>query len=163
MTEAAAGRGRLTVHDNDAEVVFERLLDAPMDRVWDLIATGDGLARWLAPAEVDLEAGRVDIDFGESGLAGGAVIDLKVGEVLEYHWGFPGEPDSVIRFELSDAGGKTRLRLHHRLLPLDQAPGYGAGWHAHLDHLEDVAVGRTPDDWTERFNTLRPLYGESGG
>lgn len=157
--------GTMGFVDERAFTSFERELDASIDRVWDLIASADGLERWLAPATVDLRAGgSVDIDFGEDGLAGGAIIDLVPGSVLEYEWQFPGEPNSVIRFELSDLGdGRTRLSLTHRLLPTDQAPGYGAGWHAHLDHLDAVATDREPGDWMTRFNGLLPVYQRAVG
>jgi uncharacterized protein YndB with AHSA1/START domain len=127
-----------------AIVRFERMLDAAIDVVWDLIATGDGLEKWLAPSKVDLrEGGTVDIDFGEEGLAGGQIVSLVEGTALEYKWQFPGEPDSIIRFELSETAGGTL---------------YGAGWHAHLDHLEAVSADREPGDWDSRFLTLLPQY-----
>lgn len=101
----------------------------------------------------------MDIDFGEEGLAGGFIIDLVPGTSIEYEWRFPGEPDSIIRFDLEALDdGRTRLRLNHRLLPTDQAVGYGAGWHAHLDHLADALAGRTDFDWSTRFNQLMPEY-----
>jgi uncharacterized protein YndB with AHSA1/START domain len=148
------------VPDGDRAVVeFERTIDAVIDTVWDLIATGDGLAKWLAPSTVDLRiGGELDIDFGEDGLAGGLIIDLVPGQVLEYHWMFPGEPDSILRLELEDLGDSTRVRLRHRLLPHDQSVGYGAGWHAHLDQLAAVAGGEDQFDWTARFSELLPAY-----
>lgn len=153
------GFGKVAFHGDRAAVQFEREIDAAIDRVWELISTADGLEQWLAPATVELQVGgALDIDFGEDGLAGGLIIDLVPGTVLEYHWQFPGEPDSIIRFELEDLGGRTRLRLHHRLLPPEQAAGYGAGWHAHLDQLAGIARGATEFDWTARFEELLPRY-----
>lgn len=143
-----------------AIVRFERTIAAAIDTVWDLVATGDGLEQWLAPARVDLrKGGAMDIDFGEDGLAGGTITELDPPAVLEYHWQFPGEPDSMVRFELSETDdGTTRLVLEHRLLPLDQCVGYGAGWHAHLDQLEAMATGGGPVDWDARFAALLPEY-----
>lgn len=151
--------GTVTWQGDQATVQFERWIDAVIDDVWEAISTADGLAAWLAPAKVDLrEGGSVDLDFQEDGLAGGTILHLVPGSVLEYEWGFPGEPDSVLRIELAPADGGTTLKLNHRLLPADQAVGYGAGWHAHLDQLAEVVTDQPISDWNERFSELLPLY-----
>lgn len=141
-------------------VEFERILDAAVDVVWGLLATEEGLERWLAPATVDLRlGGNMDIDFGEGGVTGGEIIDLIPGVALEYRWRFTGEPDSVVRLELEVIDEQTtNLRLRHRMLPVDQATGYGAGWHAHLDQLEAAASEMPPIDWAERFGEVMPEY-----
>jgi len=155
--------GNVSIDNTRATVAFDRVFDAAMATVWDMLTTDDGLERWLAPATVDLRTdGAMDIDFGDEGLAGGAIIDLVPGSSIEYEWRFPGEPDSIIRFDLEALDdGRTRLRLHHRLLPSDQAVGYGAGWHAHLDQLGDALGGGTDFDWMDRFNHLMPEYRSS--
>ncbi len=151
--------GNVNWHDDRATVHFERWIDAAIEAVWDAISTDAGLEAWLAPAKVSLSGdGEVNLDFGEEGLAGGAIIDLVPGQVLEYNWGFPGEPDSILRIELEAHEGGTTLRLNHRLLPADQAVGYGAGWHAHIDQLVEVVTGAEVSDWNERFTALLPHY-----
>lgn len=154
--------GKVTWQDDRATVEFERWIDAVIDRVWDAISTEAGLEAWLAPAKVDLSPdGEVNLDFKEEGLAGGAILELVPGSVLEYNWGFPGEPDSVLRIELESKGDGTILRLQHRLLPSDQAVGYGAGWHAHLDLLTEHVTDQEQSDWDVRFGELLPRYRES--
>ena len=151
--------GTTSWDDDRATVHFERWIDAAIDAVWDAISTDEGLEAWLAPAKVNLAPdGEVQVDFGEDGLAGGAIIELVPGQVLEYNWGFPGEPDSILRIELEASEGGTTLRLNHRLLPSDQAVGYGAGWHAHIDQLVAVVTGQEVSDWMERFTELLPEY-----
>ena len=151
--------GTVTWSEDRATVHFERWVDAAIDTVWEAISTDEGLEKWLAPAKVDLvPGGEINIDFGEEGLAGGAIIELVPGQVLEYNWGFPGEPDSILRIELQPHEGGTRLLLNHRLLPSDQAVGYGAGWHAHIDQLVQVVTGAEVRDWFERFSELLPSY-----
>jgi len=101
----------------------------------------------------------VDIDFGEGEVVGGEIVDLVPGSSLEYHWRFTGEPDSMVRFELEAIdSGTTKLRLDHGLLPDDQAVGYGAGWHAHLDQMASQLAGTNTFDWDERFSALMPEY-----
>ena len=142
-----------------ATVHFERWIDATVDAVWDAVTTPEGLQGWLSPAKVDLRHGGViDLDFGESGLAGGTILELSAGTSVEFEWAFPGEPRSVLRVELAPKDGGTRLTLNHRLLPGDQVIGYGAGWHAHLDQLNELLTNQPIGDWDHRYKELLPLY-----
>lgn len=152
--------GTVNVLESDATVRFDRILDDALSDVWEMLTTAEGLERWLAPSIVDLRVGgNVDVDFGEESPAGGAIMDLVPGRSIEYVWRFAGEPDSIIRFDLESVdGAKTRLRLHHRRLPTEQAIGYGAGWHAHLDQLADALAGGADYDWMARFDDLMPHY-----
>lgn len=153
--------GQLTSYENAPMVRFERVIDAAIDAVWAMLSTEDGLERWLAPASVELRVGgAMNIDFGEGEVVGGEIIDLIPGALLEYHWRFTGEPDSIIRFELEPReNGQTTLKLEHRLLPPDQAVGYGAGWHAHIDALaHQLSPSPAGFDWDARFGELLPVY-----
>jgi uncharacterized protein YndB with AHSA1/START domain len=152
--------GTLDYTEGLPSVRFVRVLNAAINDVWAMLTTEEGIQRWLAPARVDLRSGgSIDVDFGEGGTAGGEIIDLVPGVALEYHWRFAGEPDSIVRFELDVIDLKTtRLRLHHRMLPVNQATGYGAGWHAHLDQLEAVATSRDPVEWLDRYQAVLPEY-----
>ena len=160
MIDVNDRRGTVEHEGGTATVRFERQLDAPRERVWELLTTAEGLERWLAPATVELSpTGSIDIDFGEGGMAGGAIAELTPGFTVEFNWRFPGEPDSILRLELEEVGsGSTRLTLIHRLLPTDQATGYGAGWHTHLDHLDAALANQSPGVWIDRFNELFPEY-----
>ena len=104
----------------------------------------------------------MDEGFGEVIIEDGlpqVELALIPGAAIEYRWRFTGAPDSIVRFELDVVDPhKTRLRLNHRLLPIDQATGYSAGWHAYLDQLEAVVSGQDPIDWIERFQMLLPDY-----
>ncbi len=152
--------GEFRIMDDRPEVEFERTFAFPIGAVWAMLTTEEGLRRWLAPARVDLRpGGSIDLDFGESDMAGGEIIDLVPGETIEYRWRFTGEPDSMVRFELEPVDlSSTRVRLRHWMLPTDQAVGYGAGWHAHLDQLEAALAGSGQIDWMERFAELLPEY-----
>lgn len=152
--------GQVSSDDGSPRVEFARVLDAAIDIVWALLSTEDGLKKWLAPARVDLRlGGTMDIDFGEGGVTGGEIIDLVPGVAIEYRWAFTDEPDSIVRFELEVVDSNTtKLRLIHRLVPVDQATDYAAGWHAHLDRLEAAASGQGPVDWVDRYQEVLPDY-----
>ena len=88
----------------------------------------------------------------------GEVIESTPDTLLEYTWTFTGERDSVLRLELADDVAGTRVILEHRLLPSEQAAGYGAGWHAHLDSLQALIEGTDMPNWDDRFGEVIGHY-----
>ena len=76
--------------------------------------------------------------------------------MLGYTWNEGGD-ESVVRFELAADGEGTLLVLTHERI--DSLPGFGAGWHAHLDMLDGLLAGREVE-WQGRFDELRPRYEE---
>ena len=151
--------GTVTNFDDHATVRFERSIGATIDRLWHAISSGDELSRWLAAASLAGEVGgRVRIDFDEDQVVVGKITRYEPPHVLECTWGFTGEHDSVLRFELAEKGNATRFVLEHRLLPPDQAVGYGAGWHAYLDRLTAQVTGADPVDWEARFSEVLGTY-----
>ena len=152
MTEA----GVLRPDGRRLAVRFERTYAAPIDEVWDALTSPERLARWLAPGRIDEV---VELDFGDGGIVTGKVLQLREPSLLEFEWHFADETESVVRFELSADGEETRVVLDHRALDARHAPGYAAGWHAHLDGLRDE-VGGGSGSWDERFRAVLPLYQE---
>ncbi|MHB8468868.1 MAG: SRPBCC family protein [Gaiellaceae bacterium] len=149
--------GTLRADGDRRAIHFERYYDAPPPEVWALLTEPAALARWLAPAAI--ANGAVRIDFEGGAVVTGAVLTWEPPHVLEYEWRFAGEEESVVRFELSPDGDGTLLVLDHRRLGVDQATGYGAGWHAYLDALGDELCGGS-GSWGERFAALLPRYRE---
>lgn len=139
---------------------FERRYAVPIEQVWEALTSPERLARWLAPTRVvPGVGGRVEHDFGDDGVCGGAVLRWEPPHLLEYEWHFPGEGESVLRFTLTAEGPQaTTLVLDHRRLDADQGAGYGAGWHAYLDVLAAEVVGAALPDWDERFGAVLPRY-----
>jgi uncharacterized protein YndB with AHSA1/START domain len=141
-------------------VRFERWYPAAVDEMWAALTEPERLRRWLA----DVLDGAVEpggaFTFRWSGddaqTARCAVRVFDPPRTLEIDWGFAGEPASVLRIDLAPADGGTRLLLDHRLLPTDQAAGYGAGWHAHLAALADLDLAA----WDARFAEFLPVYRE---
>lgn len=151
--------GTVTNFDEDAAVRFERQLPVPAELVWKALTDPDDLAGWLAPGGFELVVGAaVHFDFGPDQQVVGAVTECVAGAILEHTWSFTGEPDSLLRYELRGDASTSTLTLVHSKLPPEQAVGYGAGWHSHLDMLEAQLAGASPIDWEERFGQLFPLY-----
>ena len=158
-----AGEGTIERTDPDrCQITFERRLPAPIERVWAALTVPAELAGWLADSSVDLRVGGSIVhDFDPDDAASrvsGTILTLDPPKTLEYEWQFSGETRSILRYDLWADGEATLLTLTHRLLGVEQAAGYGAGWHAYLDALESFLVGSPPDDWATGFARCLPAY-----
>jgi uncharacterized protein YndB with AHSA1/START domain len=154
--------GTITTEGETHTLRFERILQFAPEEVWAALTEPARLAEWLAPATVVPGAkGSVTLDFGEGGSETGSITVWDPPYAIAYEWNFVGETASHVRWELAAIGDgrATRLTLEHTRLGHDVAPGYGAGWHAHLDQLEGHLAGDMPD-WSERFAQLQPRYAE---
>ena len=108
-----------TKHDLAEAVVIERTLNAPVARVWSALTDVDQMRQWY----FDLKGFRAEVGFEFEFVVeheGNSYHHLcKVTEVVRqkkiaYTWRYKGEPgDSLVTFELSAEGDKTRLRLTH--------------------------------------------------
>jgi uncharacterized protein YndB with AHSA1/START domain len=148
--------GTLRNDEERCAVRFERLYDFTPDELWSALTDPQRLQRWLAdtPRFEGREGGAVTIAFDE-GTTDGRVLTWDEPRVLEYEWRFPGEDESVVRFELHPQEAGTLLVLDHRRLGRDAGTGYSAGWHAHLDALAgEIELG----GWQRRFEELLPTY-----
>jgi uncharacterized protein YndB with AHSA1/START domain len=115
-----------------AGVRFERILDHPVERVWEALTKPEALAAWLAPARVEAGVGgtiRVETTGGPSG---GRIREWKENDLLEYDW----FEEAVVRWELLPEGpGRCRLIFTCRPLPKSLWQAASVGWHFHLDAL----------------------------
>ena len=122
-------------------VVKEILLDAPASRVWKALTDKDDMKKWY----FDLSAFRAEPGFefrfygegtkGDKYLHLCKVVDVIPEKKLSYSWQYEGfEGYSVVTFELTPEGNKTKLRLTHE--GLDSFPAvpdfakenFNAGW-----------------------------------
>jgi uncharacterized protein YndB with AHSA1/START domain len=146
--------------ENRRGVRFERVYDYRPDELWAALVEPEQIRRWLGEADLDLrEGGGGALRLGEKQIATLSVRRLEPGRLVEYDWNFPNEPPSILRLEIEPREKGTLLVLDHRRLTADDAVGYAAGWHSHLDALELLLVGRR-HDWAEGFNELQPHYAE---
>lgn len=182
MTKDApnGGHGRIVAPD---AVCFERLFPGPIERVWAYLVDSDKRGRWLASGRMPAEPGapfemRFDHDSLSSDkavapepyrqYAGGVIsrhrmIRMEPPRLLVISWGGGSEPESEVKFELSEEPGGVRLVLtHYRLPDLDEMVNVSGGWHTHLAVLAERLAGREPlafwtlfegveDDYARRF------------
>ena len=100
-------------------LVFEQTFNAPVARVWQALTDKDEMKQWYFDlADFKPEAG-FEFQFAVEHKGFNYVHHCRVAEVvpnrkLAYTWRYEGHAGgSLVSFELSDAGGQTRLKLMH--------------------------------------------------
>lgn len=154
--------GALRREDEGCAVRFERLYDYTPQELWSALTEPEQIRGWLAEvSRFDAEpGGEVHLHFGDEPEGEGTrwrIRELEPERVLECEWHYPGEEPSIVRFECHPREQGTLLVLDHRRLSTDDAPGYAAGWHAHLEALAELHSSED-DDWYRRYRELRPVY-----
>jgi uncharacterized protein YndB with AHSA1/START domain len=156
-------------------VRFERLLPASIDRVWAYLADDDLRATWLAGGSIDKRIGGViDLDMQHARITAepipagggyedhhelGTIVAWEPPHVLSYTWGEWFGQSCIVRFELSRVGDDTRMILtHSRIEKQGLNVDVAAGWHGHLDALEDKIAGGTGVGFWDNFDRHRDHY-----
>jgi uncharacterized protein YndB with AHSA1/START domain len=101
----------------------ETVIDAPVERVWELITQAEHLGRWFgdAGAEIDLRpGGAMALRWSEHGTTRGRVVAVEPHTRFSYRWApftdpsadEPGAGNStLVEFTLQPEGDGTRLRV----------------------------------------------------
>ena len=112
----------------------ETVIDAPIERVWEVLTEAQHLGRWFgdAGAQVELRPnGRMLLHWTEHGTAYGRVERVDPPRFFSYRWVsglFPGatEPadgnSTLVEFTLEREGEATRLRVVESGFALLEAP-----------------------------------------
>jgi uncharacterized protein YndB with AHSA1/START domain len=160
-------------------VRFERLLPAPVERVWAYLTDSELRRRWFADGAMDLRAGgRIELVFRNSELSGegeavpekyrqyegvkmeGRVLRCEPPRLLVHSWD-EGDSESEVSFELTPEGESTRLVLtHRRLADAAAMRDVSGGWHTHLGVLEDLLAGRKPRPFWASHAEVEQAYDE---
>jgi len=154
--------GRLRRAEDRAILTFERILHHPRDQVWDALTTPAGIARWWqSTADVDPRVGgRFHIAFNHADHSmAGTITAYDPPRRFAFIWPGVAGRDSVVTFDLAENPVGCRLVLTHDLPADAEVTAFAAGWHWHIDGLDDAAAGiATP--WDEkRWKVLRSIYG----
>lgn len=146
--------------DEHNTVRLVRDLPGPIERVWAFLTDPKFLSRWFSDGVVaDRVGGEVRFEMG----AEGRITVHQPPRVLEYTWNELDHSrglivDSLVRWELEEAGDRVRLTLTHMRLSEVEAAFHGAGWHTFLDRLRASLDGREGPPTMERFAELKNEY-----
>jgi uncharacterized protein YndB with AHSA1/START domain len=155
--EAALVAATMTRAGDRSAVALQRLLDAPVDEVWDALTLPDRVGRWLWPVvewpddpvrERRLRLGDV-MRLGDENIEGAIqeleVLDLEDRAHLRFSWG-----DAAVSIRLTETGDGTLLSLEQDGVKdivgagrLRSAPDFAAGWHTLIDQLTLLLTGLT--------------------
>jgi uncharacterized protein YndB with AHSA1/START domain len=145
---------------------LERLLDAPVETVWQFLVDPEKRARWFMGGPTRLEVGGtigmiMDHDrLSDAPVPTPEAYRAHVGQswdetitrldpphLLAFTWS--GGKDGEVTFQLSEADDRTRLILTHTGIGARaDAVNFGGGWHSHLTVLERRLRGNpVPDFW----------------
>jgi uncharacterized protein YndB with AHSA1/START domain len=111
------------------DIEHELVISAPLDRVWDCLATADGLnAWWTNTSQADARlGGHFVFGFDEQHQWWGTVCRFAVKAEIEWEMTrtdpMPDWLGTRVGAQLSIAGKGTRLHFHHR------------GWAAATEHM----------------------------
>lgn len=174
LVEALPGREAGTIReDGDGWIIgFERRLRHSPERVWKALTTPEGLACWLAEADIEtVPGGKMELHFRqpdndfmpdvpEKRRQSNEVLTVRPYTLFEHTFG--SNPDSIVSWRLEPDGDGTHLILAHRV-PSTWESGRKnvlAGWQHHMEGLEDAIKGvRHPWSW-DRWFALRDAYAE---
>jgi uncharacterized protein YndB with AHSA1/START domain len=139
----------------------EVVIEAPVERVWELVTKAEHLGRWFgdAGAEVDLRpGGALELRWTEHGASRGRVEAVEPPRLFVFRWAPYKDPGGVdptdgnstrVEFTLSEEGDGTRLRVvESGFDALDTSEeqrsknleGNTEGWRLELGELQDYAT-----------------------
>jgi uncharacterized protein YndB with AHSA1/START domain len=137
----------MSADDADA-ITLEVTLDAPVERVWDAIASEPERRHWWSYLALEaIPGGRLlerwqDAE-GRERTTSGEVLDARAPHLLRCSWRDDDWAAATeVEFTLRPEGGASRLRLRHsgwaRLGPVgeDLRPAHRDGWRRHLANLK---------------------------
>ena len=137
-----------TTTESTKPFIIERTYNAPVEKVWQALTDKDQMKQWY----FDLAAFKPQVGFefqffgqghkGEKYLHLCRITEAVKNKKLAYTWTYEGYPgESLVTFELTDLGGKTKLTLTH------------AGLHTFPSDNADFAKESFTAGWTELIGT----------
>ena len=101
-------------------ITIERTYNAPVEKVWKALTDKEQMKQWYFDiADFKLEVGS-EFRFTGKGKTGEEFVHLcRIAEVIpnkkiKHSWSYEGyEGNSFVTWELSDEGGKTKVKLTH--------------------------------------------------
>ncbi|MGG6313204.1 SRPBCC family protein [Paenibacillus macerans] len=114
------------------------LLNAPVSRVWDAVATSEGIAAWFMPNNFQpIDGYEFTLNAGPFGESPCKVTLLDPPRRLSFNWG----KDWTLTFELEEKGGQTEFTLIHGGWTVDQVTEFGETHELVRDRMDEGWAG----------------------
>ncbi|MBP1992675.1 SRPBCC family protein [Paenibacillus eucommiae] len=98
------------------------VLNAPIQKVWNAVATSEGIAAWFMPNDFQPEIGyEFHLEAGPFGKSPCKVTELAPPNRLSFEWG----KDWSLTFELTELEDKTEITLIHSGWDINKATEFG--------------------------------------
>jgi uncharacterized protein YndB with AHSA1/START domain len=98
------------------------VFNAPIQKVWNAVATSEGIAVWFMPNNFMPEIGfEFHLEAGPFGKSPCKVTELDPPNRLRFSWG----KDWFLSFELTELDGKTQFTLTHGGWDIDKVTEFG--------------------------------------
>ncbi|CAM3462209.1 SRPBCC domain-containing protein [Paenibacillus lactis] len=111
-------------------------LKAPIDKVWQAVATSEGIAAWFMPNNFEPALGfEFQLNAGPFGMSPCKVTELDPPHRLSFNWG----KDWTLTFELVEQGEHTEFTLIHGGWTADQVTEFG--------EAHELVRGRMDNGW----------------
>ena len=105
------------------DIVQTQIFNAPLQKVWDAVATADGIAAWFMPNDFQPVAGHAFTIHSPYGDSPCVLQEIDPPNRLVFKWG----KDWVITFALKDLGEITEFTLIHSGWSADTVTEFGEG------------------------------------
>jgi uncharacterized protein YndB with AHSA1/START domain len=156
-------------------VRLERILDAPVDTVWQYLTDPELRGRWFMPGPIDPRPGGEMVLRVEH-----AAISPEPGEAPDWYSQYAGteqahpilaiDPPHLLRFGWEGGSevtwtlepyGEARTRftiLHAKLPNRVELVGVSGGWHSHSAVLAEVIAGKVPGNFWKTHARVDGIY-----
>lgn len=157
---------------------LERLLDAPVDSVWRYLTVADLREQWFMGGSDARPDGAFELVNDHDNLSDDdvpypadyapykgkswqeKVLRFDPPRLLETT--FQGGENGMVRYELYDENGKTRLVLTHSGIKSPTGwQDFGSGWNSHMTVLQERLAGRGVKDFWALHRRSRDAVGKA--
>ena len=120
------------------DIVRKVRFKAPIQKVWDAVATSEGLEAWFMPNDMQPEEGHeFHLNAGQFGMSPCKVTKVDPPNTLSFRWG----KDWTLSFELLEVADGTEFTLIHSGWDVNKVTEFGAPHTAVRGNMENGWAG----------------------